>query len=277
MTYLREELINLNLIVDKIFEMKREDNQRLDELSNILSKYKSKAQDLISLRYIPIQINFFTMEYRDIIQQYLSVSNDYRLLMNVMQVENIVARSVREYPISNRKIKYDNEPIVNEIIDLLKIIKSHHYDIDIYERDLNYFITTINYREEQYFSRMLLSRMHTELQEIATRENFHSINTEVDNIETNNSFFGLFSSLLSSNVASAEPTPSQEEIDGVTKNDEESDCCFAIFSSLWHSNRVAPESPQQKDMKNQTQEEENNMVTAFMAPITIDTLTLESY
>jgi hypothetical protein len=149
----KNNLQTLNIMIDSI-----DKNVRInDRYKELLKFYKARALEYISSNSLSSDFIFID-NYASVIKDYITNSNDYRVLMSIMNINEKIAREVRSY--RNYKSINDTSVMIDQIIELLKKLSKNHFNTEIYLRDLNDFLAE---RREVHFTEIFLQFMHAEL------------------------------------------------------------------------------------------------------------------
>lgn len=154
----KEKLLKLNSLVDML---------KLSEV-HLLSGYRKKAEEYITEGRITSIMFSFIDNYASLVQNYFFKSQNYHLLMLIINDQDEVSINIRTHIMDNRRTHQDLSDILNKVKAVISKLKFNNINTDIYEQELENFINSYsNQNNEFYFGIAFLNFMHNEISPLA--------------------------------------------------------------------------------------------------------------
>lgn len=155
---LTEKLLKLNSLVDML---------ELPEV-HLLSQYRKKSEKYITDERITSGMFFFINNYISLVQDYFFNSQNYHLLMLIINNRDEVSINIRTNIMDNRRTHKDLSDLLDKVKALIAKLKFNNINTNIYEQELENFINSYsNQNNEFYFGVAFLNFMHDEISPLA--------------------------------------------------------------------------------------------------------------
>ena len=131
-------------------------NQLIDDMDlpeeHLLRSYQANSIEFLSSQVNQPTVVFFIDNYISVLQEYLFASNNYHLLLLLMNREDDLSERIRSYvKTTNRYSEGYIDKLVTEIKAAIAQLKSNNLPTESYEEDLEKFLHSISHQNQEMF------------------------------------------------------------------------------------------------------------------------------
>lgn len=131
-------------------------NQLIDDMDlpeeHLLRSYQASSIEFLSSQVNQPNIGFFIDDYISLLQEYLFASNNYHLLLFLMNEQDDLSVRIRSYVRTTNIYRGEYiDKLVTEIKAAIAQLKSNNLPTESYEKDLENFFHSISHRNQEMF------------------------------------------------------------------------------------------------------------------------------